>query len=157
MEGSFLITIVHAVLALLVIIELGLTAYIVNVDNGWWGAMNFQMFNVIWSILVLIYLAVVPLVLEAIYHGLAALVILCLTALFWFAGSTAVAADIGVPACGTDNFCRSTQAECVFGYFIWIGFTGLAVIGVLGFMKTRGRGGMETAHPAKPGTAYPGV
>ena len=100
----------------------------------------------------------IPLVIEAIYHGLAALALLCVTALFWFAGSTAIAAITGVPNCNGNNACNSVEAAIAFGYFIWAIFTALAVLGVFGFLRSRGhKAGPEAAHPAKPGTAYPGV
>ncbi|CAG7563269.1 unnamed protein product [Fusarium equiseti] len=150
-----IITIVHAVLAVFLIIELGLTAYIVDATD-WWGgnspaSYSFLLFCSVWSILMLLYLALAPLFAPRIYHNMVALGILALTSLFWFAGATAVAAHIGVPHCRGNTFCQSAQAAVAFGYFIWAIFTGLTIMEALAFMRGRG----HTAHAdTKPGHNY---
>lgn len=147
-----IITIVHAVLAVLLIIELGLTAYVVSVtDDAWWSntpsSFSFMLFNVIWSLLVLIYLAVTPAVLARLYHSLVAVGLLVVTTIFWFAGSIAMAAYIGVPKCHGNNFCQSAQAAVAFGFFIWVAFTGLTIVEGLAFMRSRGHGAnADTVH-----------
>ncbi|KAL4728377.1 hypothetical protein ACLX1H_005122 [Fusarium chlamydosporum] len=146
-----IITIVHAVLALFLIIELGLTAYIVDFSD-WRGhdtpaSYSFLLFCVVWSFLMLLYLALTPLFAPRIYHNMIALGILALTSLFWFAGATAVAAHIGVPNCHGNTRCQCLQAAVAFGYFIWAIFTGLTIMEALAFMRGRG----HTAHADKPG------
>lgn len=86
-----------------------------------------MLFNSIWSILVLIYLAVTPRVLSALYHGVIALGALVLTALFWFAGSIALAVPLSIH-CGGYGPCQTAQAAIAFGFFLWAIFTGLAVM-----------------------------
>jgi hypothetical protein len=160
--GTFgFLSIAHAVLALLVIIELGLTGYIVGQTDGvWWGTspsqFNFQLFNSIWSILVLLYIAVIPVVLPSIFLTVVSFATLTLTALFWFAGSIALAVLIGVPDCHGSNFCQSVQAAVAFGFFLWAGFTALAVIDGMAYLKSRGPGARADIH-AKPGRPYSGA
>jgi len=160
------ITIVHAVLALLAIIELGLTAYVVSItDFSQIGIdapseYSFMVFNSIWSLLVLAYLALTPRFFARAYHSIAALVLLCITALFWFAGSIAMAVKVGTPDhCSAFNSCRTAQAAVAFGFFLWAGFTALAVLEVLSFMRSRGSGGAhaDTTHNKSTGPTYPGV
>ncbi|RGP71635.1 hypothetical protein FLONG3_7070 [Fusarium longipes] len=147
-----IITIVHAVLVLFLIIELGLTAYMVDFTDFWGtpASYSFLLFCTVWSILMLLYLALTPLFAPRIYNNMIALGILALTSLFWFAGATAVAAHIGVPHCH-NTACRSVQAAVAFGYFIWAIFTGLTIMEALAFMRGRG----HTAHAdTKPGHSY---
>jgi len=155
-----IITIVHAVLALLLIIELGLTGHAVDrtSGNGWFGwsspsSFAFMLFCSIWSILVLLYLALTPRFLARIYNSMVALGLLVLTALFWFAGSIAMA--VKVSGCGGTGFCATLKAAVAFGFFIWAAFTGLAVMEGLAFMRGRGHGATADVR-AKPG-AYPGA
>lgn len=119
----------------------------VNVTDPSPSSYSFLLFSTIWSILVLIYIAVTPMVLPRLSVPLVNLVLICLTALFWFAGSIAMAAKIGVPSCHGSNFCQSTQAAVAFGFFIWAGFTGLSVLEVLGFKRG---GGASADKPARP-------
>lgn len=155
-----IILIVHAVLALFLIIELGLTGHVVNQsDNRWWGgapsSFAFMLFCTIWSILVLLYLALTPRFLPRAYHTMVALGLLVVTTIFWFAGSIAMAAFIGTPNCGGNNFCQTAQAAVAFGFFIWAIFTGLTVMEALAF--TRGRGGGATADTRSKPATYPGA
>ncbi|KAF4469855.1 hypothetical protein FALBO_3295 [Fusarium albosuccineum] len=152
-----IITIIHAVLAVLLIIELGLTAYVVDATNPrYWGGGSpseyaFMLFCAIWGILVLLYLALTPLFAARLYHNLVALGILAVTTIFFFAGSIAMAAFIGVPNCHGSTFCQSAQAAVAFGFFIWAIFTGLTVMEGLAYR----RGGSSTAHAdSKPGHNY---
>ncbi|KAM5350615.1 hypothetical protein ACJ41O_007120 [Fusarium nematophilum] len=150
-----IITIIHAVLAVLLIIELGLTAYVVDTTNPrFWGGnspseFSFMLFNSIWSLLALAYLALTPLFASRLYHGVAALAVLAVTTIFWFAGSIAMAAFIGVPKCHGNTFCQSAQAAVAFGFFIWAIFTGLTVMEGLAYMRSRG-------HSAHADTTKPG-
>jgi len=155
-----IIPIVHAVLAVFLIIELGLTGYVVDATNGhgrWhWvdtpSSFAFMLFCAVWSILMLIYLALIPLFAARFYHGLAGLVILAITTLIWFAGSIAMAAKVGSPDCGGNTLCQSIKAAIAFGFFIWAIFTGLTVMEGLGFMRSRGgHGARADAAHSKPG------
>ncbi|KAF5022551.1 hypothetical protein F66182_5384 [Fusarium sp. NRRL 66182] len=154
-----IITIIHAVLAVLLIIELGLTAYLVDATTPFWGnsfhsRVAFLLFCVVWSIVMLLYLAVAPLFAPRMYHSMIALGILALTSIFWFAGATALAAFIGVPDCNGRTFCQCSQAAVAFAYFIWAIFTGLTVMEALAFMRSRG----HSAHAdTKPGVHNHGV
>lgn len=125
------VPIAHIVAAILSIIELGLTGYIVSVYDGtysygyYYGGsyspdrVNFMLFNSIWSLLVLAYVGITPLYLTSIFHKLAALALEAVTMIFWFAGSIALAVFVGVPRCNGNNFCGSLQAAVAFGFFLW--------------------------------------
>ncbi|KAF4983936.1 hypothetical protein FZEAL_761 [Fusarium zealandicum] len=153
-----IITIIHAVLAVLLIIELGLTAYIVDVTDPHFhrgtspSEYAFMLFCAVWSILALIYLAVVPLFAARLYHNVVGLAILAVTTIFWFAGSIAMAAFFGVPDCQGFNFCHCVKAAIAFGFFIWAIFTGLTVMEALSFMRSRGHS--AHADTTKPGATY---
>lgn len=122
-------------------------------DRSWWSrapsSFCFLLFCAVWSIVMLIYLALVPLFFARLYHNLAALVILGLTTLFWFAGSIAMADHIGVPHCGGDTYCQSAQAAVAFGFFIWAIFTGLTILEFLGFSRSRGPGAHADSKPGR--------
>lgn len=90
-----------------------------------------MLFNVIWSIVILLYVGVAQRVFTRLYHALVGLALLSITALFWFAGSIAIAVDIPTH-CGASGNCRVAQAAVAFGFFIWAIFTGLAVLEGLG-------------------------
>lgn len=113
-----------------------------------------MLFNSIWSLLVLAYLAVTPRFLERFYHSFMALGLLVTTVIFWFAGSIALAVRVGVPNCSGDGgvFCssaRTAQAAVAFGFFIWAIFAALAAFDGLGFLK----GGARADTTRKPGPA----
>lgn len=154
--GSFgKLTIVYAFAALLLIIELGLTGYVVGqTHRAWWGGspsqFEFMLFTTIWSILILMYISIASAVAPSLYIPVAALALLALTALFWFAGSIAMAVLVGIPDCNGNNFCQSAQAGVVFGFFNWIVFTGLAIWEGMGFARGR------STSTAKP-TPYAGA
>jgi CBS-domain-containing membrane protein len=69
-----------------------------------------MVFNSVWSLLVLLYVGVTPLYMTSIFHKLAALVLNVLTTLFWFAGSIALAVQLGGP---------TIAAAVAFGFFLW--------------------------------------
>lgn len=111
-----------------------------------------MLFCTIWSLLMLVYLALIPLFAARFYHGLAALVILAVTTIFWFAGSIAMAVFWGNPDCGGNTYCQCIKAAIAFGFFIWAIFTGLTVMEALGFMRSRGgHGARADAAHSKPG------
>lgn len=155
--GFGIITIVHAVLALLLIIQLGLTGYIVDVTNGPWhdppSSFSFLLFCTIWSILVLLYLALTPRFLPRAYHTLVALGLLCLTTLFWFAGAIAIAVRVGDWNCGGWSSCHTAKAATAFAFFIFAIFAGLTVMEGLAFRRGGGPGATADGR-AKP---YPGA
>uniref|UniRef100_A0A8H7KBU5 MARVEL domain-containing protein n=1 Tax=Bionectria ochroleuca TaxID=29856 RepID=A0A8H7KBU5_BIOOC len=136
--GSFgILTIIHALLALFLIIELGLVSYVVDIT--WrWSAVQFLLFTVVWSILVLVYVVFAPAFLPRAHIPIAVLAVLGITMIFWFAGATAVAADIGVPDCMGNRSCQVTQASVAFAYFIWAGFLGLFGLEAMAYWKSRG-------------------
>lgn len=98
-----------------------------------------MVFNSVWSILVLIYVGVIPLVASRLFHKLVSLALNALTMLFWFAGSIALAVRYGPSVyCGGNNICGSTKAAIAFGFFLWAIFTGLTIIDALGSFRNRG-------------------
>lgn len=120
----------------------------VHISNWWfWGgsAAEFLLFVTVWSILILLYVGVSPVVAPSIHVPIAAFALLGITMIFWFAGATALAARFGVPDCNGSGFCQTTQASIAFAYFLWAGFTGLFAIEALAFWKSRG----PAAHPDK--------
>ena len=109
-----------ALLALLSLLELGLTAHVANATNGWIDPNNFLVFCSVWSLLVLFYLYFAPRHFSSppFFHRYAPLGLLAVTSLFWFAGAVAAAARLGAPRC-RDGVCRSFQAAIAFAFFIW--------------------------------------
>ncbi|OAA36816.1 MARVEL-like domain protein [Metarhizium rileyi] len=165
-------------IALFDIISLGLLAYVVDSWSGdysyGWGyshrvsspsQVSFMLFNTIWTILVLIYLVVTPLVLSSLYHSIIALPLLGISTLFWFAGSIALAAFLGVGTCRNDAICgpyRSAQAATAFGFFIWAMFTVLFIFELLALLKhgfKKGSNADSTGNQMTTQTAqtYPGA
>jgi len=161
--GSFgILSIVHAVLGLFIIIELGLTCYLVDdrYARYLWAyyspsQLSFMVFNSVWSILVFAYIALTPLVLPKLFHPIIALALTSLTSLFWFAGSIALAVLLGGTDCYGEHYCQTTQAAIAFGFFLWAGFTGLAIVEGLAFWKSRGPA--AHADTRSKATGYPGA
>ncbi|KAI1206970.1 membrane-associating domain-containing protein [Annulohypoxylon truncatum] len=158
------IPIVHIVAAIFAIIELGLTAYLVSGfsgnNNGWYyydyspPRLNFMVFNSVWSLLVLLYVGVVPLYMTSFFHRLAALALNTITTIFWFAGSIALAVFVGGPYdCHSNTWCGAEEAAVAFGFFLWALFTFLTVIDALDSLRSRG----HNAGPANKPNAYPGA
>lgn len=137
-----------------------LTKIVVGESNDRWGdspsQFAFMLFTTVWSILVLLYIAITPVVLPSLFVPIVSLGLLALTMLFWFAGSIAMAVLIGVPDCNGNNFCQSAQAGVAFGFFNWIIFTGLTVLEGMGFMRSRGPGANADVR-SKVGRPYPGA
>lgn len=107
-----------------------------------------MLFTTVWSILMLIYLALARFF-PRIHNTMVAFGILVITTIFWFAGSIAMAAFLGVPRCHGNNGCQTAQAAIAFGFFIWAIFTGLTIMEGLAFMRSRG-------HSARADTTKPG-
>lgn len=123
-------------------------------DDGWGGGagppsrFSFMLFNSVWSLPVLAYVALAP----RLHHGLAALGLLAVTALFWFAGAVALAAWLGAPRCAS-AFCHAVQAAVAFGFLLWALFTALATLAGLAAF----RGGARADTTRKPGQPYAGA
>lgn len=85
-------------------------------DGRVWGynysspRVNFMIFNSVWSLLVLAYIALAPKFAAPIFHRLVAVAATGVTAIFWFAGAIALAV---VGAGGTWG------AAAAFGFFLW--------------------------------------
>lgn len=127
----------RAVQAVFAIIVLGLTAYgkqekkfLVNkmsnlslmmrtVASGASPASdNFLVFTSVWTLLALIYLAVVPTFVPKASHKFAILAVEALTTLFWFAGFIALAVFLGDRVCH-GHVCAAAKAATVFAAFTW--------------------------------------
>ncbi|KAI0390827.1 membrane-associating domain-containing protein [Xylariaceae sp. FL0594] len=161
--------IVHIVAAVFAIIELGLTAYYASLWHGTWSrygynwggpgsssppVVNFMVFNSVWSLLVLAYVGLTPLYMTSVFHRLAALALNVITAIFWFAGSIALAVGFGGPySCGANTTCGSVEAAIAFGFFLWALFTFLAVVDGIESLRRRG----HRVDTTKNTNAYPGA
>jgi hypothetical protein len=118
--------------------------------------VSFMVFNSVWSLLVLAYLVLAPRFFANLYHGLAVLGVTIVTTIFWFAGSIAAAVYLGTPSgCSSITWCASFQAFVAFGFFIWAGFTGLAVLFGLDYRRNGSRSPMASHKPATH--PYPSV
>ncbi|ROV95937.1 hypothetical protein VSDG_05180 [Cytospora chrysosperma] len=147
------VLIAHIVAAVLSLVELGLTAYIVSVYNGtYYGGyyynvnaspdrVNFMLFNAVWSLLILAYIGLTPLYLPKIFHKQAALALEAVTMIFWFSGAVALAVWVGVPYCYGNDFCQALQAAVAFGFFIWALFLALTVLDAIEYTKHRRHSG----------------
>lgn len=69
-----------------------------------------MVFNSIWSLLVLAYVALAPLYLANLHHKQAASALNAVTAVFWFAGAIALAVISGLGV---------SAAASAFGFFLW--------------------------------------
>ncbi|RYP78888.1 hypothetical protein DL771_000273 [Monosporascus sp. 5C6A] len=121
------VSIALIVAAVFCVVELALTAYIASILGvGLFRVsvprVNFMIFNSVWSLLVLAYVGLSPLYFPHLSHKLVATGLNCATAVFWFAGSIALAVWGAGGAWG---------AAAAFGFFLWAIFTFLAVLGVL--------------------------
>ena len=149
------VPILHIVTAVFAVIELGLTSYLVTPYNSSWvdppSAKSFMLFNSIWSLLVLAYLALTPVYFPRFFHSLVALGLEAVTSLFWFAGSIALAAGWAHPRCGGNSYCGSVNAAVAFGFFLWALFTFFAILGAREALRSRSR--PTTAPAAKPHVA----
>jgi len=146
------VPIIHIVAAVFAVIELGLTSYLVTPFNGSYAdppsAMSFMLFNAIFSLLVLAYLALTPKYFPRFFHRLVALGLEAVTALFWFAGSIALAAGFAHSRCGGNNYCGSVNAAVAFGFFLWALFTFFAILSAREALRSRSH--PTTAPAAKP-------
>jgi hypothetical protein len=159
-----LFTIAHGVLALFLLIELGLVAALVDSwSDHYWNSWSldehdFLLFCSVWSLLVVAYLALTPRFLPRFFHSIAALALLVITTIFWFAGAIALAVHTPGAGCGAGwRGCGVGYAAVAFAFFIWAIFLALAVFDTLTFLRSRGHAAhadTTTRTNAKP---YPGV
>jgi hypothetical protein len=108
-----------------------------------------MLFNAIFTLLVLAYIALTPLYFPRFFHRIASLALEAITMLFWFAGSIALAAGWAHPWCGGSNYCGSVNAAVAFGFFLWALFCFLVFVDIREVLRSRGH---RTAATAKPYT-----
>ncbi|KAG5979034.1 hypothetical protein E4U43_006959 [Claviceps pusilla] len=157
----------YGAIALLNIINLGLLAYAVDDWSKYsnffyrsWSpsSVNFMLFNTIWTFLVLVYLVLVPRVAAALYLSIVALPLLVITTVFWFAGSIALAAFLGVGNCDGGGFCsvyKAAQAATAFGFFIWIMLAVLLAFELRTFWRNGMKGQANADVPATQMNSQP--
>lgn len=110
--------------ALLAILVLGLTAYVVSSWNGPYGTgspteANFLLFVSVWTILAVAYLIVAPARFPTAAHKFGILAAEAITMIFWFAGFIAFAVLLTDWGCRRGSPCRTSQAAVVFAAFEW--------------------------------------
>ncbi|KAH7353999.1 hypothetical protein B0T11DRAFT_122578 [Plectosphaerella cucumerina] len=154
-----LVSIAHIVAAVFCFITVCLTGYIASRHLHAPDVIGFTIFNSVWSLLVLAYIALTPIFMAKLFHQLVSLGLLAVTVIFWFAGSIALADALGAPRCQS-AYCGAWQAAIAFSFFIWAIFTGLLVLDIMAVLRSRGH---SNAH-SKPGhgnaagtNTYPGV
>ncbi|KAJ9618514.1 hypothetical protein H2203_009111 [Taxawa tesnikishii (nom. ined.)] len=134
--------------AVLAVITLGLTAYVIH----WWShyyyafspsQINFLLFSSLWSLLALGYLMFAPRLATSgssnpIWaHKFVVLGVESLTMLFWFAGFIALAVFLSDRVC-YGHVCNAAKAAAVFAAFEWVLFTATTVMAALHVVRTRG-------------------
>jgi hypothetical protein len=97
------------------------------------------LFNCVWTILVLVYVGLIPLYYEPLFHKVVSLALLAVTVLFWFAGSIAYSVPWPTQNCVGNNFCQTGKAGAAFGWFIWGTIVGLLVFDVIDIIRSRNR------------------
>jgi len=126
--------IVQAVLAIIV---LGLTAYVVDVTWGGWHSVNFMLFTSIWTLLTVAFLILTPARFPALAHKYIILAAEALCMIFWFAAWVAVAALWGDLRCGSNGgACGAGTAAIVFGALEWLTFVATTVMAALHVYRT---------------------
>ncbi|KAF6222015.1 hypothetical protein HO133_001983 [Letharia lupina] len=154
----------RAVQALFAIIVLGLTAHVASYGLTP-SSDSFMVFASVWTLLILIYLALAPRFFSAVAHPMAMLALDALTMLFWFAGFIALAVyhhqaervylgdglgDVYKGCTLAGGFCGEIEAAAIFGAFEWALFVATTALLALEFM--RGRGGRSSKNAAGPST-----
>lgn len=134
------VRVVQAVLALIV---LALTAYVVNwfdEHTPWFtlDVVNFMLFNGVWTLFIAIpYFALVPVFFPRLAPQPAVLGAEALTMIFWFAGFIALAAWLPPSSQCRTSPCRSLQAATVFGSFEWALFAVTAGVLIANVVRSR--------------------
>jgi len=128
--------------ALLAILVLGLTAYVVSNWNGPYGAgspteANFLLFVSVWTILAVAYLIVAPARFPTAAHKFGILAAEAITMIFWFAGFIAFAVLLTDWGCRRGSPCRASQAAVVFGAFEWLLFAATTIMASVHVWRTR--------------------
>ncbi|KAK2746237.1 hypothetical protein FQN57_003359 [Myotisia sp. PD_48] len=141
-----IILILRAVQAVLALIILGLTAYVVNtINNAWlgygggYGPINFLLFCSVWSLFIVIpYFIFAPKYFPAAAHLYALLGVEAVTTIFWFAGFIAVAADTALLGnCAGFAPCHSWKASAALGAFEWLAFAVTLGLAIMAFIRNR--------------------
>ena len=98
---------------------------VANWWSGYWQAMapgqvNFLLFCAVWSLVALLFLAIVPwrLAHTAANHKFAILGVEASTMIFWFAGFIALAVFLSDRVC-FGHVCSAAKAAAVFAAFEW--------------------------------------
>jgi len=126
--------IVQAVLAIII---LGLTAYIVDVTWGTPDSVNFMLFTSVWTLLAVVYLTVTPTYFPALAHKYVVLALEAITMIFWFAAWVAVATLWGDWSCGSrGGVCGAGTAAIVFSAIEWLTFVATTVMAALHVHRT---------------------
>ncbi|CAF9943396.1 MAG: hypothetical protein ALECFALPRED_000289 [Alectoria fallacina] len=154
----------RAVQALFAIIVLGLTGHVASYGLTP-SSDSFMVFASVWTLLILIYLALAPRFFSAFAHPIAMLGLDALTMLFWFAGFIALAVfhhraeqvyvgdglgDYYKGCSVAGGWCGEIEAAAIFGAFEWALFVATTALLALEFM--RGRGGRSSKPAAGPST-----
>ncbi|KAF2736133.1 hypothetical protein EJ04DRAFT_433627 [Polyplosphaeria fusca] len=132
----------RAVQAVLSIIVLGLTAYVVDVfTTPYWSysphSVNFMLFCSIWTLLAVAYLVLAPSRFPKFAHKYAILGVEALTMIFWFSAWVAVAALWGDSHCGSrGGWCGAGTAAIVFSAFIWLTFVATTILAAMHVRNT---------------------
>jgi len=145
-----IVLVLRAAQALLALIVLGLSGYVVN----WFrkhtfseespDEVNFLLFDGIWTLFLAVpYLVLSPIYFPAAAHKYALIAVDAVTMIFWFAGFIALAAELPSPKLCTGHVCDSMQAVTVFGAFEWLLFVATTVLVVLPIVRNRGSGGIK--------------
>jgi len=144
-NSAFIVLPLRIAQAILAIIVLGLTGYVANWWSNYWHALspsqiNFLLFCAVWSVLVLLYLIIVPWRFSntVAHHKFAILAAEAVTMLFWFAGFIALAVFLSDRVC-FGHVCSAAKAAAVFGAFEWLLFAATTAMAILHVFRTRGR------------------
>lgn len=136
----------RAIQALFTIIVLGLAGYVADAidifedNNDSPSEINFLIFASIWTILVLIFLLVVPRFMSTLNKWIL-VGVEALTMIFWFAGFVALAVYISEDTdCGGGKICNTAKAACVFAAFNWLLWTATTILTALSARKTKTTG-----------------
>lgn len=157
---DIIIIALRAVQALFAIIVLGLTGHVASYGDTP-SSDSFLVFTSVWTLLILVYLALAPRFFSALAHPIAMVGLDALTMLFWFAGFIALAVfhhqaeDVYfggiIQACSiAGGLCGEIEAAVVFGALEWALFVATTALLALEFM--RGRGGRSSKTAAGPST-----
>ncbi|PNS13856.1 hypothetical protein CAC42_1347 [Sphaceloma murrayae] len=146
--GRFMLP-VRAVQAVLTVLVLGLTGYVVSWWSGYWRAqspsqINFLVFVSVWTILALTYLVLAQWRFERFAHKYAILGAEALTMLFWFAGFIALAVFLSDRVC-FGSVCNSAKAAAAFAAFEWVFFAMTTTMATIHVFRTRNTGETKAA------------